>query len=120
VGSSEHLCRANWRSLDRGLNRAEESDALRAEVKSLIAERKQKIVLNMEHVECIDSAGLGMLVAAQLSAKTHGTLLCLCHLSAKFEEVLRITKLAAVFQICSTEATAKASHQQQTQSILSN
>jgi anti-anti-sigma factor len=140
--SSEHLCRANWRSIKiEGFNRVikhddsrgerrvhscagrphvfgEGSNALRAKVKSLIAEGKQKIVLNMEHVD-IDSAGLGMLVAAHLSAKTHSALLCLRHLSAKFEEVLRITKLAAVFQICSTEATAIASNQQQTHSILS-
>ena len=48
----------------------EESNALRVKVKSLIAEGKQKIVLNMENVQYIDSAGLGMLVAANLSAKT--------------------------------------------------
>jgi anti-sigma B factor antagonist len=87
----------------------EESNALRAKVKSLIAEGKQKIVLNMERIEYIDSAGLGMLLAAHLSAKTHAASLCLCYLGAKFEEVLRITKLATVFQVYGTEATAVAS-----------
>jgi anti-anti-sigma factor len=57
-------------ALDGRLVFGEESNALRAEVKSLIAEGKQKIALNMENVEYIDSAGLGMLVAANLSAKT--------------------------------------------------
>jgi anti-anti-sigma factor len=57
-------------ALDGRLVFGEESNALRAEVKGLIAEGKQKIVLNMENVEYIDSAGLGMLVAANLSAKT--------------------------------------------------
>ena len=87
----------------------EESNALRAKVKSLIAEGKQKIVLNMKNIEYIDSAGLGMLVAAHLSAKTHGASLCLCQLGSKFHEVLEITKLVTVFQVCSTEAAAVAS-----------
>jgi anti-sigma B factor antagonist len=60
----------------------EESNALRANVKSLIAEGKQKIVLNMENIEYIDSAGLGMLIAAHLSAKTHGASLRLCNLGS--------------------------------------
>jgi anti-sigma B factor antagonist len=37
----------------------EESNALRVKVKSLIAKGKQKIVLDMEEIEYIDSAGLG-------------------------------------------------------------
>ncbi len=36
-----------------------------------VAEGKLKIVLNMKEIEYIDSAGLGMLVAAHLSTKTH-------------------------------------------------
>jgi anti-sigma B factor antagonist len=96
-------------ALDGRIVFGEESNALRAEVKSLIAEGKQRIVLNMENVEYIDSAGLGMLVAAYLSAKTHGGSLCLCHLSSKFEEVLQITKLATVFPVRGTETAAVAS-----------
>jgi anti-sigma B factor antagonist len=49
----------------------EDCNALRSKVKSLIAEGKQKIVLNMKGIEYIDSAGLGMLVAAHISMKTH-------------------------------------------------
>jgi len=75
----------------------EESNALHAKVKSLIAKGKQRIVLDMKNVEYIDSAGLGMLVAAYLSAKTHGGSLCLCQLGSKFHEVLEITRLATVF-----------------------
>ncbi len=46
-----------------------ESSALREKVKNLIAEGKKKIVLNMTDVTYIDSAGLGMLVAAHVSAE---------------------------------------------------
>jgi anti-sigma B factor antagonist len=96
-------------ALDGRMVFGEESNALLAKVNSLIAEGKQKIVVNMEEIGYIDSAGLGMLVAAQLSAKTHGASLRLCNLGSKFQEVLEITKLATLLQVCSSEATAIAS-----------
>lgn len=85
------------------------SNALRSTVKNLIAEGKQKIVLNMSSIEYIDSAGLGMLVAAHISMKAHGAALCLCGLDDRSQELLQITKLSTVFQVRSTEADAVAS-----------
>jgi anti-anti-sigma regulatory factor len=78
-------------------------------VKSLIAEGKLKIVLNMKEIEYINSAGLGMLVAAHLTTKTQGASMPLCNLGFKFQEVLRITKLTSIFEVCGTEASAVAS-----------
>ncbi len=77
--------------------------------RSLIAEGKKKIVLNMNNVEYIDSAGLGILVATHVSAKTQGASLILSNLGRKFQEVLQITKLLTVFEVCDTEAAAVAS-----------
>ena len=91
----------------------EESNALREKLKSLMAEGKKKIVLNMANIEYIDSSGLGALVAAHLSARTQGVSLCLCHLGRKFQEVLQLTKLAMVFQVCDTEAAAVVSFARQ-------
>src|SRR5260370_1211612 len=87
----------------------EESNALREKVKSLIAEGKKKIVLNMDNITFIDSAGLGTLVAAHHSVKTQGASMRLCHLGSKFQEVLQITKLLTVFDVYNTEAEAVAS-----------
>jgi len=87
----------------------EGSHALREKVKSLIAEGKKKIVLDMKNIDYIDSSGLGTLVAAHLSANTRGAAMRLCNLSRKFSEVLLLTKLTAVFQVYSTEAAAVAS-----------
>jgi anti-sigma B factor antagonist len=87
----------------------EESNALREKVKSLLAEGKKKIVLNMDNITFIDSAGLGTLVAAHHSAKSQGSSLRLCHLGSKFQEVLQITKLLTVFDVFDTEAAAVAS-----------
>jgi anti-sigma B factor antagonist len=96
-------------ALDGRIVLGEESNALREKVKSLIAGGKKKVVLNMNNVTFIDSAGLGTLVAAHHSAKTQGASLKLCHLGAKFQEVLQITKLLTVFDVYNTEAEAVGS-----------
>jgi anti-sigma B factor antagonist len=96
-------------ALDGRIVLGEESNALREKVKSLIAEGKKKIVLNMDNITFIDSAGLGTLVAAHHSVKSQGAALRLCHLGSKFQEVLQITKLLTVFDVYNTEAEAVAS-----------
>src|SRR5436190_21108043 len=96
-------------ALDGRIVLGEESNALREKVKSLIAEGKKKIVLNMDNVTFIDSAGLGTLVAAHHSVKTQGASLRLCHLGSKFQEVLLLTKFRTVFDVYKTEAEAVAS-----------
>ena len=87
----------------------EESNALREELKSLIAAGKKKIVLNMAEIDYIDSSGLGALVAAHLSAKTAGASIRLCDLGNKFHEVLQLTKLLTIFDVYDTQAAAVAS-----------
>lgn len=84
----------------------EESNALRERVKSLLANNKKKIVLNMDNVTYIDSAGLGTLVAAHHSAKSQGATLKLSNLGSKFQEVLQVTKLLTVFDVLPSEADA--------------
>jgi anti-sigma B factor antagonist len=84
-----------------------ESNALREKLKSLIAEGKKKIFLNMDNIKYIDSSGLGTLVG-HCSAKTRGASLRLCHLGSKFQEVLQITKLVTIIDVYDTEAAAVA------------
>ncbi len=87
----------------------EESNAMREQVKSLLAANKKRIVLNMANVTYIDSAGLGTLVASFHSARSQGATLKLANLGDKFREVLQVTKLLTVFEVFNNEATAVAS-----------
>jgi len=57
-------------SLDGRIVLGEESNALRQKLKGLIAAGKKQIILNVDNITYIDSAGLGILVAAHMSAKT--------------------------------------------------
>jgi anti-sigma B factor antagonist len=95
--------------LDGRIVLGEESNSLRENLISMIAEGKKKIVLNMADIKYIDSAGLGTLVAAHLSAKNAGASIRLCNLGQKFHEVLQLTKLLTIFDVYDTEATAVSS-----------
>jgi anti-sigma B factor antagonist len=95
-------------ALDGRIVMGVEGNALREKLKNLISEGKKRIVLNMKHIEYIDSSGLGTLVSAHLSAKNHGASLKLSNLGRKFQEVLQLTKLVTVFEVCNTEASAVA------------
>lgn len=87
----------------------EESNSFREKVKSLLAAGKKKIVLNLQNVSYIDSAGLGTLVATFHSARSQGATLKLANLGAKFKEVLQVTKLMTVFDTYDNEALAVSS-----------
>jgi len=96
-------------ALDGRIVLGAEGDALREQLQTLVREGKKKIVINLHNIEYIDSAVLGTLVAAHLNATSQGASLKLCHLGIKLQEVLQITRLASVFQVCNTEALAVAS-----------
>jgi anti-sigma B factor antagonist len=107
--TSHDVDRVSVVALDGRIVLGEESTALREKLKGLIAAGNQKIVLNMDNVTYIDSAGLGTLIAAHVSAKNHGASVRLCHLGKKFHEVLQITKLLTVFDVYDTQAAAISS-----------
>jgi anti-sigma B factor antagonist len=92
--------------LDGRIVLGEESNALREQVKGLLAKGEKKIVLNMTNVTYIDSAGLGTLVASHHSAKSQGAGLRLSNLGSKFQEVLQVTKLLTVFDVYDSETAA--------------
>ena len=56
-------------ALDGRIVLGEESNALREKVKGLLEKKKKKIVLNMDNITFIDSAGLGTLVVSHHGEK---------------------------------------------------
>jgi len=87
----------------------DDSTSFRERVRSLVQAGKKKIVLNLSHVNYIDSSGIAMLVASIQIARSQGAALKLANLSPKIREVLIMTKLTPVFDIYDNEATAIAS-----------
>ena len=83
-----------------------ETIALSEKVKSLLAAGKKKLVLDLNNVTFIDSAGLDVLIIGHISAKSSGASLRLCNLGSRSNELLQITKLCTVFEVSETEADA--------------
>ena len=76
----------------------EESNWFRERVKGVLSDGKKKIILNMANVEYVDSAGLGILVAAHVSAKKQGAALHLCNLGQEVPRCDAIDEVADRFQ----------------------
>jgi anti-sigma B factor antagonist len=83
----------------------EESTLVREVVKQAIPDNK-RIVINLAEVSYIDSGGLGTLVALHTSALNGGTTIKLASLTKRVGDLLQLTKLLTVFDVCNSEAEA--------------
>ena len=84
----------------------EETSALREAVRSLVAQGKTRIVLNLAEVDYIDSSGVGELVSSYTRVRSANGQLKLLNLSKKVHDLLQVTKLYTVFDVKEDEFTA--------------
>ena len=84
----------------------EGDELLKDKINSLLAAGKKKLVLNLEGVPYIDSAGLGEIVRTFTTVSRQGGSLKLLNLTKRIEDLLAITKLLTVFETFDTEAEA--------------
>jgi len=82
---------------------------LRDTVRNFLEHGHNRILLNLEGVDFIDSAGLGELVRTHASVRSRGGHLKLVNPSASVHHLLRITKLDRVFDIMPDEVSALSS-----------
>jgi anti-sigma B factor antagonist len=88
----------------------EGDEALKDKINSLILQTRKKILLNLEGVPYIDSAGLGEIVRTYTSVSRQGGQLKLVNLTKRITDLLMITKLLTVFETFDTEADALKSY----------
>ncbi|MGA2389301.1 MAG: STAS domain-containing protein [Candidatus Sulfotelmatobacter sp.] len=84
----------------------EETGKVREAIRGLIAAGKKKIVLNLAHVDYLDSSGVGELVSSYTAVRNSGGELKLFGLTKKVRDILYVTKLYTVFDIKDDEFTA--------------
>jgi len=87
----------------------ESTGMLREELRALLAKGTKNILLNMQHVGYVDSAGLGELVGAFTTAANQGGSVKLLHLQGKMKDLMQITKLFTIFPAFDDEQKAVAS-----------
>ncbi len=84
----------------------EESNGFRTTIESLLALGATRVVVNLEHVDYVDSAGLGALIEMHRKTKTKGGRLKLCHMGPKLQRALELARLLPIFETSPTEAAA--------------
>jgi len=88
----------------------EGDEMLKEKINSLLAAGKKKLLLNLEAVPYIDSAGLGEVVRTYTTVSRQGGSLKLLNLTKRIEDLLSITKLLTVFDTYDNEAEAIKSY----------
>lgn len=82
---------------------------LRSIIRDLLDRGEKNIVLNLDKVSYMDSAGVGELVASYTTASNREADLKLLNLTSKIRDLLQFTQLISVFEHFSDEAEAAAS-----------
>src|ERR1700692_4087956 len=75
-----------------------EASVVREKVNELAAAGKTKVILNLQHVDYIDSTGLGSMVICFTTLKKAGGALKLGNLNGRHIELLLLTNLSTVMQ----------------------
>ena len=84
----------------------EGDEALKAKINALTTGNRRNILLNLEGVPYIDSAGLGEVVRTYTTVSRQGGQLKLVNLTKRITDLLSITKLLTVFETFDSEDEA--------------
>lgn len=87
----------------------EGDELLKDKINALILAERHRVVLNLEAVPYMDSAGLGELVRTYTTVSRQGGQLKLLKLTKRIRDLLSITKLLAVFETFDSEQEAISS-----------
>jgi len=72
----------------------------------LVANKKEKIIINFKDISYVDSSGLATLVEVLKGLRSYGGKLKLSNLSTKVKNLFEITKLEKLFDIVMEEEEA--------------
>jgi anti-sigma B factor antagonist len=93
-------------NLEGRITAGEEASLLRDTLRRLAEGGQNRIILNLEKVDYIDSTGLGALVMGYTTLRKAGGTLKLLNLSRRNIELIVFTKLETVFEIFDDELDA--------------
>ncbi len=86
-------------------------ELLKDKINSLIQQDRKKLILNLEGVPYVDSAGLGEIVRTYTTVSRQGGNLKLLNLTKRITDLLMITKLLTVLDTYDSEQEALNSFQ---------
>lgn len=77
-----------------------------AEVETAINDQNNKVVLNLENLKYLNSSGLNILINILTKTRKAGGDVAICCVNKKISELLLITKLNHVFNVCDNQDAA--------------
>src|SRR6516225_786558 len=81
-------------------------EALRQVLNRVLGEGCTEVLLNLDEVIYLDSAGIGLIACKYITVQRLGGHLKLCNLHRRSHRVLNITKLLTIFESFDSEADA--------------
>ena len=84
--------------IDRG-----QAASLLEEIEEGIEKNENKILLNLADLKYLNSSGLNVIINILTKARKAGGDLAICNVNKKITELLVITKLNSVFNVCDSE-----------------
>jgi anti-sigma B factor antagonist len=90
-----------------------EGEAVHELLVDLFQEGHKRVVLNFRDVTYLDSSGIGQLVRALYTSRRGGAELRAVEISARAQEILRLTNLHTIFTDYPTEGAALSSFSRQ-------
>ena len=76
---------------------------LRDRIAALLQEGRRDFVIDLVHVSHVDTSGLTTLVGAYISIQKLNGRIVLLHAAARVRELLAVTRLNTLFEVCETE-----------------
>lgn len=98
---STHVFHLSGELIDR--NQGQE---LLAEVDAIIASGENKVLLNLQKLDYINSSGLNVLINILTRTRKASGDTAICCVNKKINELLVITKLDGIFNVCEDEEDA--------------
>lgn len=96
----------NILDLDGKILIGETNRQLHEAIYELIAQGKNRVVLNLDKVLAIDSSGLGEIVASYSTLAKAGGNLKLVNIPTRVTDIMTVTKLYTVFDVYDSESDA--------------
>jgi anti-sigma B factor antagonist len=106
--SARHLDKITVFDVSGDIDLANSPQLRKALLHELRELRVPRVVLNLKQVRYIDSSGVASLVEGLRASRDAGSRFILFGLSTSAREVLQLSKLVKIFEICDTEEQAIA------------